>query len=151
MDPDAKPDLRLDDAAAEHLEPDRATLAAVGKITEALETVEVARGHLYAFHQLTGSADEKLAHGIDQLRAAGHREHADRLAEQLLGRNVLHGRWTFQVVEEYDATYYSAFRDHEMRVRELTRGIPHLAEARLKRENRTAGLPGHEATPYSKD
>ncbi|MGW4490253.1 hypothetical protein ACWEOE_41395 [Amycolatopsis sp. NPDC004368] len=151
MDSDTHPDLRLDDAAAERLEPDRATLEAVGRITEALETVEIARGHLYAFHQLTGSADEKLADGIAQLRDAGHDDHADRLAEHLLGRNVLHGRWTFQIVEEYDATYYRVFHDHEARVRELTRGLRHLAEARVKRENRTVGLPGHEATPSSPD
>ncbi|WP_326837109.1 hypothetical protein VSH64_19770 [Amycolatopsis rhabdoformis] len=150
MDSDAHPDLRLDDTAAEQLEPDRATLEAVGKITEALETVEIARGHLYAFHQLTGSADEKLGQGIALLRDAGHAEHADRLAEHLLGRNVLHGRWTFQIVEEYDATYYREFHDHETRVRELTRGVRHLAEARVKRENRTPGLAGHEATPNSR-
>lgn len=151
MDPDAHPDLRLDDTAAEQLEPDRATLEAVGKITVAMETVEIARGRLYEFHQLSGSADEKLSDGIAMLRAAGHPGHADRLAEHLLGRNVLHGRWTFQIVEEYDTTYYRVFRDHETRVRELTRGVRHLAEARVKRENRTPGLPGHEATPHSPD
>ena len=30
---------------------------AAGKMTEALETLERARGHLYAFHQLIGRAD----------------------------------------------------------------------------------------------
>ena len=37
-----------------------ATVEAVGKLTEALETTERARGHLYSFHQLTGSADLAL-------------------------------------------------------------------------------------------
>ena len=33
------------------------TVDAVGKASEALEYVERARGHLYAFHQLIGRAD----------------------------------------------------------------------------------------------
>ena len=33
------------------------TIAAVGKVSEALEYVERARGHLYSFHQLMGHAD----------------------------------------------------------------------------------------------
>ena len=44
---------------------------AVGRVTEALETIERARGHLYSFHQLTGRADlfAKLAHAVAPLRA----------------------------------------------------------------------------------
>jgi hypothetical protein len=79
-----------------------ATVEAVGALTEALETTERARGHLYEFHQLTGSADAKLGHAVELLRAAGHREVADRLAYELIGRNILPGRWTYQIVEEYD-------------------------------------------------
>ncbi len=33
---------------------------AVGRVTEALEAIERARGHLYSFHQLTGRADLQL-------------------------------------------------------------------------------------------
>ena len=36
---------------------DPETVDAVGKASEALEYVERARGHLYAFHQLIGRAD----------------------------------------------------------------------------------------------
>lgn len=53
---------------------DQATVDAVGKITEALETIERARGHLYTFHQLTGTADFQLGDAVEQLRAAGHTE-----------------------------------------------------------------------------
>ncbi len=52
---------------------DDATVEALGKLSEALETCEQARGHLYAFHQLTGAADGKLADAIDLLDGAGHR------------------------------------------------------------------------------
>jgi hypothetical protein len=126
---------------------DTGTVAAVGKLTEALETVEVARGHLYAFHQLTGEADFKVEDAIDQLRAAGHSDLADRLTRELLGRNVLPGRWTFQVVEDYEDTYYDPFRALEREVRALTGGERHVHETRLKQHRRTHGEPGHEAAP----
>jgi hypothetical protein len=38
-----------------------AVVRAVGKLTEALETIERARGHLYSFHQLTADADLQLS------------------------------------------------------------------------------------------
>ncbi|WP_265522319.1 hypothetical protein [Oerskovia flava] len=125
-----------------------ATVDALGALSAALESVERARGHLYAFHQLTGKADLELGDAVDQLRAAGHAELADRLETDLVGRNVLAGRWTFQVVEEYDDGYWSVFREHERAVRdELAGGVRHLFEARMKQERRTAGRPGHEAVP----
>ena len=126
---------------------DDGTVEAVGAMTEALETVEVARGHLFAFHQLTGSADFKLERAIKLLGNAGHHALADRLKRELLGRNVLPGRWTFQVIEDYEDTYYTPFRELESEVRRLTDGLPHVHEADLKRQRRTEGEPGHEATP----
>lgn len=126
---------------------DVATMTAVGRLTEALETIEIARGHLYAFHQLTGTADFAVGDAIDMFRDAGHPEFADRLERELLGRNVLPGRWTFQVVEDYEDTYYEPFRALEREGRELTGGLRHLHEAALKRKRRTRGHPGHEAGP----
>ncbi|ACY95990.1 MULTISPECIES: hypothetical protein [Thermomonospora] len=129
-------------------QPDDATIEAVGKLSEALETVERARGHLYSFHQLIGGADFAVEDAADLLARAGHRQLAEELRRQIMGRNVLPGRWTFQVVEEFDDTYYEPFRAFERRVRdELTGGRRHLHEARMKEERRTHGLPGHEATP----
>ena len=55
---------------------------------------------------------------VRQLHGAGHPVQAERLAAELIGRNVLAGRWTFQVVEEFDDGYWTAFRDHERRVRD---------------------------------
>ncbi len=52
------------------------------------------------------------------------------------------------MVEEFDDTYWSLFRDHERRLRdELTDGARHLHEARLKEKRRTHGRKGHEAAP----
>jgi len=118
--------------SAEH-GPDPATVEALGKISEALETVERARGHLYSFHQLSGLADLALQEGVAMLRAAGHDELAEEIDAGLVGRNVLPGRWTYQVVEEYDDLYWSVFREYENRARQsLARGRRHLYEARMK-------------------
>lgn len=93
-------------------------MSAVGTVWEAVEFLERARGHLYSFHQLMGGADLTLGTAVQQLRGAGHLEQAERLTAELIGRNVLAGRWTFQVVEEFDDGYWTAFRDHERRVRD---------------------------------
>jgi len=102
-----------DDVAQRGAGLDDATVRAVGKVSEALEFVERARGHLYSFHQLIGHADLLLGDACDDLTAAGHPVVATRLQTELVGRNVLHGRWTFQVVEEFDDGYWSVFRDYE--------------------------------------
>ncbi len=135
----------------EHCRPDGVddlTVEAVGLLTEALETTERARGHLYSFHQLTGKADFEVGDAIAKLREAGHDQIAETLEIELLGRNVLPGRWTFQIMEEYDDTYWSVFRDLERRVRdELTGGRAHLHESELKEQRRTHGHPHHTARP----
>ncbi|HWJ10494.1 MAG TPA: hypothetical protein VNS46_14035 [Nocardioides sp.] len=135
----------------EHSRPegvDDLTVEALGNISEALEAVEIARGHLYTFHRLSGTADLTLGKGVDQLREAGHTDLADRIERELVGRNVLQGRWTFQIVEEYDAGYYATFQrlDREAR-EELVQGRRHLYEAEMKEDRRSHGRPGHERTP----
>ena len=127
---------------------DDATVEAVGKLTEALETTERARGHLYSFHQLTGSADLALGEAVEALRAAGHGELADRINTELVGSDVIEDRWTFQIVEDYDDGYWSLFRGLERETREtLTGGRQHLHEARIKEDRRTEGHPDHTAGP----
>jgi hypothetical protein len=114
------------------------TVAALGKLSEALEVVEDARGHLYAFHRLSGQADLTLQDAVRQLHAAGHHEVADRVDEVLVGRDVAAGRWTFQLVEEYDRGYWSVFHDVERVVRHrLLSGVPHLYEAEMKDDEQT--------------
>ena len=125
-----------------------ATVEALGKLSKALETCEQARGHLYGFHQLTGSADIQLGEAVTALREAGHADIADRIDRELVGRNVVEGRWTFQIVEDYDDNYWSLFRDLEQAARdELAGGVRHLYEARMKQSERSSGLPGHAAQP----
>lgn len=146
-----KPPAELDRPTDEHCRPDGvsdATVEALGKLSEALEVVEDARGHLYRFHRLTGTADLALGEAVDLLRSAGHADLADRIDRELVGRNVLEGRWTFQVVEEYDDGYYGTFRRFEQEAREaLVGGRRHLYEAEMKERERTSGLRHHEAVP----
>jgi hypothetical protein len=135
----------------EHTRPDGvtdATVEALGKLSEALEAAEVARGHLYAFHRRSGTADLTLGEAVEMLRKAGHDELADRIDTELVGRNVIQGRWTFQIVEEYDDTYFSLFRELDEVARDqLVGGRRHLYEAEMKERERSAGRPHHTAVP----
>ena len=143
--------MKKDEPLPEHTPPsgvDSVTVEAVGLVTEALEVTERARGHLYSFHQLTGSADLKLGDAVEKLREAGHGDLADEIEREIVGRNVLPGRWTFQIVEDYDDTYWSPFREMERAVRErLVQGRRHLFEAQMKEDRRTLGHPDHTARP----
>ncbi|MGC4789939.1 hypothetical protein ACLQ22_19145 [Micromonospora sp. DT178] len=124
------------------------TVAALGKLSEALECVERVRGHLYSLHQLVGHADLMLDDAVEMFRAAGHDRIADRIDTDLLGRNVIAGRWTFQIVEDFDDNYYALFRDLDRAAREeLVGGRRHLYEAEMKERRRSRGRPGHEARP----
>lgn len=127
---------------------DDLTVEAAGKLSEAWEITERARGHLYAFHQLTGRADFALEQSAEMFREAGHQRLADRITDDLVGRNVLPGRWTFQIVEEYDDGYYDLFRSVEREAREeLLQGRRHIYEAEMKETRRSHGRPRHEARP----
>lgn len=127
---------------------DEKTVRALGALSKALETTERARGHLYGFHQLTGTADFELDDAVRLLREAGHEEHAARVERDIVGRNVIPGHWTFQIVEAYNTTYYRPFAELERGiVDELADGRDHLLEAGLKTERRTHRHPDHTATP----
>jgi hypothetical protein len=126
----------------------RETIEAVGKLSEALEWIERARGVLYDFHHLVGHADFLLDEAAESLERAGHPDAAARIRDELIGRNVLEGRWTFQIVEDFDDNYWRAFRDQEHSIRdELVGGKRHLYEASLKEQRRTHGRRHHEGRP----
>lgn len=128
------------------------TVAAVGKLGEALEWIERARGRLYDFHQMSGHADLLVGEAADDLAAAGHEALADAIRDELVGRNVLEGRWTFQIVEEYDATYWEVARRLGRRARdELLDGHDHVYESEMKQRRRTPGAPRHRERPPSRE
>ena len=140
--------MSVDDAHTRPTGTSDATVEAVGKVSEALEVIEDARGQLFNFHRKIGMADLALGEAVGLLRDAGHTDLADRIETDLVGRNVLSGRWTFQIIEEFEDGYYAAFKEHEKAVRdELMAGRRHVFEAEMKQERRTHGRAGHAATP----
>jgi hypothetical protein len=123
------------------------TVEAVGKVSEAFEAIEEVRGRLYGLHRLVGTADLALGEAVALLRKAGHDDLADTVDRDMVGRNVLPGMWTFQVVEAFDSGYYAEFQRIEKLVRdELMDGRRHVYEAEMKTRERTHGQPGHEAS-----
>ena len=131
---------------------DDRSVEGLGKLSEALETVDQARGFLYAFHQLTGKADQLLQDAVDLLDEAGHTDLAGDLERDLVGRNVIADRWTFQIVEDFDDNYWATFRRYDERARtELSDGDRHVYEARMKQRERTRGHAAHEAGPALDD
>lgn len=135
----------------DHLRPDGVddkTVEALGKLSEAFEVMENARGFLYGFHRMTGQADLALGEAVALLREAGHHATADRIETDIVGRNVIEGRWTFQIVEDFDDNYYGPFKDAEKAARdELIGGRRHVFESEMKEARRTRGARHHESRP----
>jgi hypothetical protein len=114
-------------------------VAALGKLSEALEVVEEARGLLYTFHRRSGRADLTLQEAVQALHDAGEHETAHQVADVLVGRDVIPGCWTFQIVEQYDAQYWQPFRAVEADVRQrFAGGTAHLYEAEMKHSEQQA-------------
>ncbi|MBM9468486.1 hypothetical protein [Nakamurella leprariae] len=128
-----------------HPRPDGASDAlvdAAGKVSAAFEVIEQARGLLYGFHRMSGEADLALQDAVSALREAGATELADDIDQALVGRDVLPGFWTFQLVEQYDEHYFQVFRAAADRVRDdLMGGAPHVFEAEMKAREQDGG-PG---------
>ena len=110
------------------------------RVSAAFEVVENARGMLYAFHRMSGEADLALQDALESLRAAGHHEMADEIADVLVGRDVVRDMWTFELVEAYDEQYWQVFQAVERLVRDqLSGGAPHVYEAEMKQREQTGG------------
>jgi hypothetical protein len=118
---------------------DDETVAALGELSAAFEVIEEARGHLYAFHRRSGTADLSLQKALDHLRKAGQAELADEIDQVLVGRDVVPGMWTFQLVEAYDRTYYDVWRAAVEKAERIAGGVPHLAESGMKEQEQSEG------------
>jgi hypothetical protein len=121
---------------------------ALGRISEGFEYLERARGHLFSLHQLIGRADLLFGEAADQLARCGLEADARDVRDDIVGRNVLDGRWTFQIVEEFDDLYYGPVRElvRDLEARHLE-GRRHVFESEMKERRRTAGRSGHEQRP----
>lgn len=115
-------------------------VAALGKVSEALEVVEEARGQLYTFHRRSGTADRILQEAVQALQDAGEHDIAREVSDVLVGRDVIPGCWTFQIIEQYDAQYWQPFRAVEADVRQrLGGGTAHIYEAEMKHGEQQPG------------
>lgn len=124
------------------------TVEAAGKVSEAVEWLERARGALFEFHQTLGHLDFQMGDAVEMLQKAGHSELAEFLDREVVGRNVLDGRWTFQIVEEFDDLYYEPIRDELRRLEaDHLQGVRHLYESEMKEQRRSRGRSGHEERP----
>jgi hypothetical protein len=122
------------------------TVDAVGKISEAFDLLQRARGALYTFHQQIGWVDDTLGDGLEMLREAGHGDVADELARTWLGRNVIPGMWTFELIEAFERTYYEVAVAGERHVHDVVMdGRRHIQEAERKVRRRQDGPSDDEA------
>ena len=112
---------------------------AVGNLSEAFECVERVRGKLYDMHQLAGHADLLFGKVADELEEAGAKETATQVRQQVVGRNVVNGRWTFQLVDEFNDQYYKPIKKTVKQAEaDLQSGKTHVFEAEMK-EDRVQG------------
>lgn len=129
-----------DDRHARPDDADDATVEAVGTASEAFEWIVRARGRLYDFHQMIGRADMLLGDAVDALDDAGHAQLAAELRQEYLGRNAVTDRWTFELVEDFDMTFYAVAERWDRRLRgELLAGRRHVYEAEMKADRRADG------------
>jgi hypothetical protein len=105
----------------------------------ALEYVARARGHLLTMHHLIGHADNMLDQVVDELDEAGRSDLVELVRREVFGRDVVAGKWTYQLVEDFDAGYWEAWQGTEAAVRqELTGGKRFVHEATLQDRRRNA-------------
>jgi hypothetical protein len=121
---------------------DAATLEAVHRLEVAVEWIERSFGALLDAHHHAGHGQEMLLAAADLLDEAGHAELADLVRSDAACKDAAHGRWTYQVVDEFRSHLLEPARRVDERVRqELTGGLRHRYEARLKRDT-----PGASST-----
>ena len=95
-----------------------------------------------------GRGDIEFGVACDLLESAGLSDDAARLRQEIVGRNVLDGRWSFQIVDEFDDLYNSPARHEVRRLEQLhLNGRRHAYEASLKEQRRTHGHPAHTSRP----
>ena len=145
-DPTVRPALPAGALTLERIDPaeaaDRAdddAIEAAHLVEVATEWVERAFGRLLDAHHDVGHAQLMLLEAADALERAGHPELARRAREEVAPLDVIAGRWTYQIVDE--------FRDHMLSpVRAFDEDVRRAAGRRrappLRGAARSAASPG---------
>ena len=98
------------------------------------EHVQRAYGHLLAFHHAIGRGMDHFAAAEAELREAGHLDPADELRDNHLPAGVLGDRWSYELVEEFQAGFLADVVAFESVVRDdLAAGVDHVAEREQQR------------------
>ena len=110
---------------------------AAHELEVALEWVERAWGHLVAFHHEIGHAQGMMLEAARRLEAMGEDALAERVRRDLAPRDVLPGRWTYRIVDEFREGFLAPARAVEEDDRgRLAGGRRHRFEASLRDEHR---------------
>lgn len=109
---------------------------ALHRVELAVEWLQRAQGNLVAFHHAVGHAMDHLAAAETRLRDCGEAELADDLRDDYLPRGVVdEERWSYDVLESYQAGFLRPMVDFEQQTREhIADGRRHVAERRQERE-----------------
>lgn len=87
-----------------------------------------------------------MERAVRLLREAGHAEWAAKVEAEILGRDVIPGHWTFQIIEACNDTCCRPFQELERSVvNALVQGRDHLYEAEMKEARRTVAHSDHTA------
>lgn len=106
-----------------------------------IEHLHRAHGHLIAFHHSTGRAMNHFARAERELRRADYHGFADEIRDEFLPRGVLEGRaaddrgrWSYDVVETYEAVFLNDIVAFGQRVCDaIAGGLRHAHERRQER------------------
>jgi len=111
-----------------------AELDALHRAELGVEWLRRAHGSLVEVHHATGHAMDHLHDAEATLREAGHTDLADELRDDLLPTGAVGDRWTYDLLETFEAGILADVTDYERRVRaELADGRRHLTERRQER------------------
>ena len=100
-----------------------------------VEWLRRAHGSLVEFHHATGHAMDHLYEAEATLREAGHTELADQLRDELLPSGAVEDRWTYDILEAFEAGLLADVTGYERRTRgKLADGERHITERRQERE-----------------
>ncbi|MEF8878190.1 MAG: hypothetical protein V5A60_15860 [Haloarculaceae archaeon] len=122
-------------ARADPPETTAAERAALHELQLGGEHVQRAYGHLLAFHHQVGRAMDRYAAAEPHLREAGQDRLADEIRDRHLPAGVVDDRWSYEIVEAFEAGFLDDVTGFERRVRDrLAGGVGHVAERRQQRE-----------------
>ena len=99
-----------------------------------VEWLRRAHGSLVEVHHATGHAMDHLHEAEATLRECGHTDLADELRDDLLPSGAVEDRWTYDLLETFEAGLLADVTAYERRAREsLADGRRHITERRQER------------------